>query len=301
MRKAVLLLLLILVPAFLCAVDIFRSNQLMQKLQTLDSLPSEGYALVEESEDAATLYLDGKAVMTRTVSNDGEGQTVTETDLISVRITKKRYSDGRILSDVTSDSDGNEIRTEYYGYVEGRLAFVTTKDSGSEVTETLFFLRSSDTGEPFAVKTENGIRFFTSSWVYEEGELYEVVSGNLILKGEHSVSDDGNIIYMEGSREYVYLPDGRILSVTDGTTVRNYIYEENKLVRVETATGSLLSVEYYSNGSAVRRLDYEDGELTSETELRKEGNIRKLYSKGRLVATVYYRSDNRTVDRIEYN
>ena len=301
MRKAFLLLLLALVPALLCAVDIYSSNQLMQKLATLDALPSQGYALVEESDSAATLYLDGKAVMTRTVSNDGEGQTITETDLVSAQVTKRRYTDGRLVSEIISDMEGNAFRSEYYGYNGGRLSFVTTTVAGSEVTETVFFLRSSDTGEPFAVRTDKGIRFFASSWVYQEGELFEMVSTNLILKGEHSQDEKGNIVYKEGGREYIYLPDGRILSVTEGTTVRSYIYEEDRLVRVETATGNLLSVEYYTNGSAVRRVDYEDGELTSETELRKDGNIRKLYSKGRQVATVYYRSDNRTVDRIEYN
>ena len=52
---------------------------------------------------------------------------------------------------------------------------------------------------------------------------------------------------------------------------------------------------------AMRGIYSNTQEKASRTEYRTEGNIQVLYKNGRKVATVYYRQDNRTVDRIEYD
>ncbi|MBQ7508477.1 MAG: hypothetical protein IJT52_04025, partial [Spirochaetales bacterium] len=164
-----------------------------------------------------------------------------------------------------------------------------------------FFLRSSVDGSPLAVKTRDSIRFFGENYVFQDGNLYEIVSGNLVLTGQHSVNADGMIEYSEGDVLWTYYPDGRIMSVGDGNYLKKYFYEEGVLSRTETTRGDNLSVGTYKEGKEVSRSEYEKGVLVSFTELRSEGNIKTLYSEGRKVAVVYYRSDNRTVDRIEYN
>ena len=47
-------------------------------------------------------------------------------------------------------------------------------------------------------------------------------------------------------------------------------------------------------------LVYNEDELISRTEFPDTGKIQTLYSNGRELAVVYYKPDNRTVDRIEY-
>ena len=44
----------------------------------------------------------------------------------------------------------------------------------------------------------------------------------------------------------------------------------------------------------------QDGILESRTVFTESGKVQTLYSNGRELATVYYKIDNRTVDRIEY-
>ena len=56
----------------------------------------------------------------------------------------------------------------------------------------------------------------------------------------------------------------------------------------------------YSEGRESEILDYEDSNLVSRTVFTDNGKVQTLYSNGRELATVYYKSDNRTVDRIEY-
>ena len=80
-----------------------------------------------------------------------------------------------------------------------------------------------------------------------------------------------------------------------------YYYEDRKLIRIETSGGDLRSVENYKDGRPFEKLVYEKEVLVSLTEYRTEGNVQYLYRDGRKIATVYYREDNRTVDRIVYN
>ena len=100
---------------------------------------------------------------------------------------------------------------------------------------------------------------------------------------------------------YIYSPSGQLISTEENGVVSEYFYDGKAIDRIETVDGNLKSVENYHEGKAVERLVYEDGVLTSRTEYRAEGNIQVLYKNGRKVATVYYRPDNRTVDRIEYD
>ena len=294
--------LAVLVPIIFClsvsASGIYRSNILGQKLSSVDEI-GQGYVLSEQ-EGLSILYRDGIEIKRIEEEKSDELTVVTEKDMLSGKTTVRTYTAGLLMSE-KEESEGQPVLETSYSYFNGRLSFVTTTDYTTQVSETVFFLRSSVDGSPLAVRTKDSIRFFGEDYVFQDGNLYEIVSGNLVLTGQHSVNADGMIEYSEGDVLWTYYPDGRIMSVCDGTYLKKYFYEEGVLSRTETTRGDNLSVGTYKDGKEVSRSEYEKGVLVSFTELRSEGNIKTLYSEGRKVAVVYYRSDNRTVDRIEYN
>ncbi|MCR5443839.1 MAG: hypothetical protein K6E89_08825 [Sphaerochaetaceae bacterium] len=293
MKKTLALLLSFFALGSLSAL-VYSSNLLGQKLEVLSGIPLSGYAL-EENGPVSTLYLDGFPVR-RTERIEGiQETTVTETDLLSGSTFTRFYSDGLLMSE--SGSDGSLVS---YAYVEGRLAFCSSSVPGQESRVT-FFLRSSGDGSLMAVKEGDVYRFISESYIFQDNELLQQVASDLVIKEDHEVLDDGRIRYEQGGIIYIYSPSGLLISAEENGVVSEYFYDGRTIARIETVDGNLRSVENYSDGRAVERLVYEDGILTSRTEYRTEGNIQVLYKNGRKVATVYYRQDNRTVDRIEYD
>ncbi len=293
MKKTLALLLSFFALGSLFAL-VFSSNLLGQKLEVLSGIPLSGYAL-EENGPVSTLYLDGIPVR-RTERIEGiQETTVTETDLLSGSTLTRFYSDGLLMSE--SGSDGSIVS---YAYVEGRLAFCSSSVPGQESRVT-FFLRSSGDGSLMAVKEGDVYRFISESYIFQDNELLQQVASDLVIKEDHEVLEDGRIRYEQGGIIYIYSPSGLLLSAEENGVVSEYFYDGRTIARIETVDGNPRSVENYSDGRAVERLVYEDGILTSRTEYRTEGNIQVLYKNGRKVATVYYRQDNRTVDRIEYD
>ena len=293
MKKTFVLLLSIIIMGSLFA-QVYSSNMLGQKLQPLGGIPSWGYALDEEGS-ATILYLDGVPVKRTERLEIGKDTTVTETDLMSGRTVTRTYSDGLITSE--SDSDGNLTS---YAYVGGHLAFCSTSGPGQEGSIT-FFLRSSDDGSLMAVKEGDVYRFISDSYIFQDNELLQQIASDLVIKEDHEVLEDGRIRYVQNGVTYIYSPSGQLVSTEENGVVSEYFYDGKAIDRIETVDGNLRSVENYHEGKAIERLVYEDGVLTSRTEYRTEGNIQVLYKNGRKVATVYYRPDNRTVDRIEYD
>ncbi len=294
--------LAVLIPIIFClsvsASGIYRSNMLGQKLSSVDEI-GQGYVLSEDG-GLSILYRDGIEIKRIEETVIDELTVITEKDFLSGKTIVRTYSAGLLISE-KEETDGEPFLETSYGYFNGRLSFVTAVDYVSGVSETVFFLRSSVDGSPLAVRTKDSIRFFGEDYVFQDGNLYEIVSGNLVLTGQHTVTADGMIEYSEGDVLWTYYPDGRIMSVGDGTYLKKYFYEEGVLSRTETTRGENLSVGTYKDGKEVSRSEYEKGVLVSFAELRSEGNTKTLHSDGRKVAVVYYRSDNRTVDRIEYN
>ena len=293
MKKTFVLLMSLLSLGSLFA-QVYSSNMLGQKLEPLGGIPAYGYAL-EEDGSVSILYLDGVPVKKTERIEIGNEITVTETDLNSELTVVRSYSEGLITSE--SDSNGNQTS---YAYVGGHLAFCSTSGPGQE-TRITFFLRSSEDGSLMAVKEGDVYRFISESYIYQDNELLQQVATDLVIKEDHEILEDGRIRYIQNGITYIYSPSGQLLSTEENGVVSEYFYNGKAIDRIETVDGNLKSVENYLEGKAVERLVYEEGVLTSRTEYRAEGNIQVLYKNGRKVATVYYRPDNRTVDRIEYD
>ena len=293
MRKIAVLIAFLLSMSVLSA-QVYRSNMLGQKLYKLGDVPYNGYA-VDETEDGSFLYLDGKMIRVTERIVSGNTTEETERDLATGKTTKRTYTDGLLMSE--TDSDGNETA---YAYVEGHLAFSARTAKDGEILMT-FFLRSAGDGSLLAVREGETLRFVNDSYVFQNRDLLQQITADLVVSSDYEVLENGDIRYGENGVIYTYSPSGRLLSKEENGAVSEYFYVDNKISRVETVSGSMKSIEVYEDGTAVYITVYENGVIASMTQYRVEGNIQTLYRDGRKVATVYYRQDNRTVDRIEYN
>ena len=292
--KRVFVLILSIVTLFSVGALTYTSNALGQKIRLVQSVPATGYA-VDADGNTEILYLDGKAVRKTVRVKNGDDIIETETDLAGGKTVTRVYSKGLLTTE--SDSDGNVTN---YGYVDGHLAFCS-RGTDDQVSEMTFFLRSSSDGSLMAVKEGETVRFVSESYIFQNDELLQQIAADLVISEDYEVLDDGSIRYQKAGAEYVYSPSGLLMSVSQDGAFSEYYYENKTLVRIETTDGAVRSVENYRDGKAFEKLVYENEVLASLTEYRTEGNIQYLYRNGRKIATVYYRQDNRTVDRIEYN
>ena len=295
MRKLSAVLLLLLFSSLLYA-QVFRSNQLLQRLETLDSIPVQGYAL-DVNGDESTLYLDGRAVIAIAESNQGNERIIEQKDLSSGNTKTLVYRDGLLVQEIAAVDGITE--ESIYTYINGHLAFCTVRRDG-QTLDVIFFLRSADGDEPVAVKDNDGLRFMSSSYMFQSGELYQIISSDLVLTGDYEIQESGEIVVKLSDGTYTYSEDGLLLKVVQGSSTTINTYDGRTIVKSETVTGEARKVVLYENGSEIEIQDYDGNLLVSRTLCRKEGNIQILYRDGREIATVYYKMDNRTVDRIEY-
>ncbi len=291
--KRLLSLALVLLSASCLFATLYRSNQLGQRLEVLTEKPGEGYFLEVEG-DVSILHLDGEPIR-KTTETIIEGSTfIEEDDLLTGEKTTRQFSDGLLVK----ESRGSERRT--YGYIEGHLAFCSTTVD-DEQTSIVFFLRSSADGALVAVREGESLRFVADSYLYQTGNLYQVLSNDMVFQGDFEVAEDGSIVYEEAGVTYVYNSEGLLLEARQGESVTTYTYQDGVLASTEKVDGKVRVVETYVDGKATESSVYENDVLTSSTEYREGGNVQTLYKDGRKVATVYYNEDNRTVERIEYN
>lgn len=273
---------------------LYKSNELGQMLELVQSRPETGY-LLDVKEDAKLLYLDDELVSKTTETKvDGSILVVEENYRTEVTSTRQ-FTDGLLVRETNGDTSVS------YGYIEGHLAFCSTfKGSDSEPVSIVFFLRSSDDGTLVAVRTEEGLRFISDSYLVQTGSLYKMVSTNLVVQGDYVINEDGNIQYDEAGITYIYSAEGLLLETREGEIVTTFSYDGTILVSTMRIDGSTEVIENYLDGKISETLVYENEVLSSQTYHKDGGSIQILYKDGRKVATVYYKEDNRTVDRIEY-
>ena len=293
-RISVVLILMFIVSSL--SAQVYRSNQLNQKLEVLEAVPQTGYAL-EVNGHSSVLYLDGQPVLAIDETIQGTDKIIIQTDLITGFRKTLVYQNGLLVRETTDSSDG--VSETIYTYINSHLAFCTFRQDGRTI-DTVFFLRSSENEEPVAVKDNSGLRFMSGSYMFQSGELYEIISSNLVLTGDYEVLENGDILVELEDGKYTYSSDGLLMKLVQGTAETINFYEDLNLIRSEKTDGKLKTVTYYENGRETEILDYDDGELVSRTVFKETGKEQTIYINGRELATVYYELDNRTVNRIEY-
>lgn len=298
MKKTIVFLFLI-VSVMTLNADVFRSNQLGQKLEKTDKVADKGVFLVEEGA-MRFLYVDGSLFWTEsTIKNSPEETLILRTYENSDEELSRTYKDGRLIEEsVTKSGVTTSIR---FGYSDGQLIFVSeVAEDGT--TSVRSFLRSSDKKDVIGVSDSDSVRFLSDKYSFQNGEVLVNLAPGLVTSGEHKILENGDILIMEdASTESVYNQRGQLLSRKKGEKLVTYLYDDDYLIRVETKDKTSRIVENYGDGKPYDRYEYENEILVSHTVFRDEGIIKTMYSKGRVVAVVYYKKDNRTVDRIEYN
>ncbi len=274
--------------------SLYRSNAIGQMLEALEARPETGY-LLQVEENVSTLYLDGKPLSRTTETKDGNDVLIIEEDLVDAGVSSRQYTDGLLVRESSPELSVS------YGYIEGHLAFCSFFLPGEdEPYSTVFFLRSSQDGTLVAVKDADGYRFISGSYLVQSGSLLQMVSPNLVVQGDYSVNEDGLIEYEENGVTYLYNADGLLLETIEDGRSTAYSYVDGRLESTATVDGSTRIVETYVDGKLSETQVYVDDGLESRTEHREKGKVQTLYKVGRVVATVYYREDGRTVERIEY-
>lgn len=293
-KTAVVLILLLLAPSLFAVV--YRSNQLQQRLEVLQAVSETGYSIDVEG-NSSTLYLDGQAVLSIIETSWESEKIIEQTDLLTGEKKVLVYQGGLLARETETTALGSD--ETIYTYINGHLAFCTVRHDG-ETLENIFFLRSSDGEEPVAVRDNSGLRFMAGSYMYQSGKLLRILASNLVLTGDYEVLDTGEILVELEDGIYTYSPDGLLMKVEQGSSLTLNEYEGIDLVRSEKTDGDKRTVTIYKDGKEAEILDYEDGILVSRTTFPDTGKVQTIYSNGRELATVYYKIDNKTVERIEY-
>lgn len=288
MRKILLVILLLSLVLTLNATEIYKSNELGQKLELKNSIEQEGYFL-ELSDELQTIYYNGSVYCTITSNVDNNMRTVTK-NYSSGKVETYKYEDGLLRA--YSNSDISII----YNYINNRLSFCIVNDN------EIFFLRSANAGTLIAIKRNSEVDLIGQSYLYQNGEFYDIVSKNLVFTGNYETLDDGSFSFNDGEKTYHYSSLGLLLSITSESETIDYSYENDVVSSIKTTKldGSY-SISKYSNGTLISVNEYENSGLISiSTDYSNGSIIKTVYKDGRAVADIYYKDDNVTVDTIKY-
>ncbi len=291
MRKTILVLLMFSLVLSLFASEIYKSNELGQKLENAASIEQEGYYLVV-SETNQTLYYNGKVFLTISTIYEGNLKTIIKT-YSSGKVEKFEYENQLLVSESVT---GEANRKIIYNYIDNKLAFCIVND------QEIFFLRSTKDGALIAIKRGTEIELLSNSYLYQNGSIYNLVTNSLIVTGNYETLEDGSFNYVEDEKTYHYSESGLLLSITSADQVEEYFYEEEKLSSIKTtASDNSYSIKYYKNNLLIKTQQFTtDGIITSSDDYSSGKLIRTVYKDGRAVADIYYKADNVTVENIKY-
>ena len=288
MKKSFLFLICISLCLTLYASDIYKSNELGQKLDSVKSIGTEGYYL-EVSATTSTLYFNGSAYLTITIEYDSNLKTIT-----------KKYSSGEIETYVyengllkTVNKNGTTI---VYNYIDNRLAFCVVNDG------EIFFLRSKEEGKLIAIKRGSEIELLSDAYLYQDGSFYNLLSNSIVLTGDFETLEDSTFKVVDEGKTYHYSEKGLLLSIESEEEKVEYNYVEAKISTIKTTyKNNSFKVESYDNGTLIKVEQFSEiGVLTTLDDYSTGKLIRTVYKDGRPVADIYYKEDNVSVNRIEY-
>ncbi|MCF0262698.1 MAG: hypothetical protein HUK23_07290 [Sphaerochaetaceae bacterium] len=272
----------------------YKSNLLAQKLKNVPSLGEDGYYLyVNDNEQI--LYLDGISLKKITTDTIGNYTYVYEEG--SNYTSKKTYKDNRLIQEELTNL--NCCTLYNYTYYEGHLSFVSVQVTNKDI-DNVFFLRSASDGQIVAIKHDNEISLIADNYLTYSNQLLTQLEAGQIVEGNYVKDNDGNLVIERDGLVYKYSSLGKLLyeQVLGGEI--EYYYDDNLLIKIISTVDAQQRITYFVNEQPSEQHLYENEILKSITHFYEGGNIQEIYSDDRLIAVVYYRKDNYTVDRIEY-
>ena len=273
---------------------VFSSNALMQPLEEISSIPSEGYALVRDGS-SDYLYLDGAVV--KTVTREGGQEVTREGGSESIRT----FSDGRLVSE--QRPDGTVLQ---YDYSEnGTLRRIEYIADGETVRMVQYnWSPVSGLDAVIDITNDDAVFYSSGSLSLRDGGEVKVLSPSLMaselaLSRPGSVQPDENgmrtvtVNQDDGYLTSVYDPQLRLVSESFSSAGaeewrRDYVYDETgELAEERFREGGSLTV---TAGSTVTR--YTEGEIDSVTAVMDDGTyLRTRYRDSRPWAEIHYDTD----------
>jgi RHS repeat-associated protein len=148
--------------------------------------------------------------------------------------------------------------TSYSNDPDGKLRVITKPNAD---TSTFSY---DSSGRVSAISNVNKLGAIQKNYSY----TYDLASNQTAIKDNTGVIknyayDARNELVTDGTKKYTYDPMGNRKTVTDGTTVTNYVYDTagdaNRLLKVTYSDGRIVTYEYDGNGNIIKETDSKNG------------------------------------------
>lgn len=116
--------------------------------------------------------------------------------------------------------------------------------------------------------------------------------------------ESGNTVVTQGDVKYEYSKEGILIKKISQNETTEYFYKDRVLSSSKTVfNNASYNIEEYDDGKVVSLKEYDINGILKVSILyssSNEGMVKTMYDNGRPVANVYYKEDNKRIDRIEY-
>lgn len=287
MKRASVLLFLILlfVPLFSA---VYSSNELAQKKDELESVPSSGWA-VEVNGNEETLYRDGTVVKTTTTTS--LTTTIKEGEREESII---RNDEGLIERRIIRDGEESE---EYNYFYSDNVLTGYNYSLDSTLIEKVEYITDEDGLLLYYRVKDKGVYITNEAAVNEDGRKVSLLSS----KGREETtitreSEDGGYIETRGGVEYTYDNNGRLVKEESDSSLIEYTYsDDGTLIRKkETGEGGVYVTEYGERETV--SFFKEDGTKVYDRFTRDDGTIEETrYVNGKAEYLFIYDRDGRRI------
>ncbi len=275
MRRIIALSIALLILLFPVYSEIWKSNELGQKLLLLDSISDSGWIL-KSSDNESELFHDGISVYRKTAADNAE-YLVFESGREEIyeyegyRITRQIIRDDGIEEEYRIRYDGDSISGYEYsidGEVRKRVSYSSFNNKLTSISGDSngyfgydFYSYDSD-GDVVRVRISPDGKLSRGEDEVLERNAEGLFSKNIERDGkEWTLSYDDNLRLIEEH--------------SDGISI-SYCYEDDELKEKQIENGSSMTIEEYDNGSVVRKREYADGELKKVRTRLSDGKVEEV-------------------------
>ncbi len=291
MKKLSLILILLSACLSLFSSVYYRSNEIGQKKEAVDSLEGIGFEREDIDDSVFILYLDGEEYMrmetypSRTLKkseNRTEEKIYDEDNQLSRLIIK--VNDGR-----------DESVSEYnYRYSDGTLSGYTLSENG-KVIRTVTYITDED-GRLIGIEGDSSSFFLSDGLGFEvEGSpsyLHFLPSGRLLREDENTrgkvfLNEDGSwkedIKISDDTTSYSYSKEGRLIGISseDESTIYEYSPDGELILKKEIGKNGI-TLSYYEEGKISFVEEYKGDSLSSTKRSLADGRFEEIqYENGK--------------------
>lgn len=283
----------------LCSFSLFAGKYNSNALgQNLGPVTEDSLYVLEIAENEEILYKDGIEVRKKIISEDPVDNLKTITCEYPDYSESYVYDKSRLVKYSKNEQDNEHCYS--YTYQNNHLVFVSYSENG-EFKSAEYYLRSSSDNSLIGIKKYSDTSLIGETYLFEENELFSELSKGFILNGDFSITPEGLIQYSIDGITKTYSSEGLILKEEGPDYINSFSYSDNgQLDSSVLKTGNKTIQSEYTDGVLFSQTEYLDNVINGYTVYKPEGMVRTMFSNGKKVADVYYRSDNRKIKEIQY-